>query len=291
MGRSTQAASPSTCPLTDSQLDHCDLMERILCTCFIFSSASVTFLMYIRVCAVYNMNKLVVLFFGITWLIAIASVATPFGALEGTHIGPTKYCTTVIKHDYIFAISVTNFANDTLILLAIVFKLGMEDIRRSSTSQISIAWKPTGNLLAFTRVFLQDSQIYYSWVEPYTPLMFLSDWSISIAVVLNFAGLITFFAASNPPQSSFRFIMIYPNIVIVNIMACRVFRNVKLGRHSQVLIMPTQINIGNLMQHDDGLGTGEENSYHMMTQWTCPCQRRFLSGRNCRGFLYRTGEG
>ena len=221
-------------------------MERMLNTCFIFSYAPTALLMYIRVCAVYNMNRLVILFFGFTWLSVIAGVATPFGALEGTHIRPTKYCTTVVKHDYIFAMSVANFINDTLILLAIISKLGMEDIRRSSISQISIAWKPTGNLLSFTRVFLQDSQIYYSWVEPYIPLIFLSDWSISIAVVLNFATLITFFAANNPPQSPFRFIMIYPNIVIVNIMACRVFRNVKLGRHSQVLIIPSQINTGNL---------------------------------------------
>ena len=134
----------------------------ILCTCFVFSSASVAFLMYIRVCAVYKMNRLVVLFFGFTWLTVIAGIATPFGASERTYIGPTKYCTTVIKHNYIFAMSVANFINDTLILLAIISKLGMEDIRRSSISQISIAWKPTGNLLSFTRVFLQDSQIYYS---------------------------------------------------------------------------------------------------------------------------------
>ena len=91
--------------------------------------------------------------------------------------------------------------------------------------------------------------------------MFLSEWSISIAVGLNFATLITFFAANNPPQSPFRFMMIYPNIVIVNIMACRVFRNVKFGRHSQVLVMPTQVNTGNLTENDFKPDSGEENSY------------------------------
>ena len=162
MHRLTQAARPSTCPLTDSQIGHCKLMEKMLNTCFAFSNASTPLLMYFRVCAVYNMNKFIVLFFGFTWLGVVASSAAPFGALEGTYIGPTKYCTAVVKHDYIFVTSVASFTNDILILLAIISKLGMGDIRRSPTSQISITWKPTGHLRAFTRVFLQDSQIYYS---------------------------------------------------------------------------------------------------------------------------------
>jgi len=97
-----------------------------------------------------------------------------------------------------------------------------------------------------------------------TLLIFLADWShISIAVVLNLATLITFFAADNPPQSPFRIVMVYPDTVVLNIMACRVFRNLKLGRHSQVLIMSTSINTGNLTQLDYIAGTSGENSYHM----------------------------
>ena len=93
--------------------------------------------------------------------------------------------------------------------------------------------------------------------------MFPSHWTyhISIAVIFNFATLITFFAAHIPPRSPFRFIMIYPDTVVMNIMACRVFRNVKFGRHSQVLIMPTPINTGNATQHDYIPGKGGENLY------------------------------
>ena len=102
--------------------------------------------------------------------------------------------------------------------------------------------------------------------------MFPSHWSyhISIAVAFNFATLITFFAAHIPPRSPFRFIMIYPDLVVMNIMACRVFRNVKFGRHSQVLIMPTPINTGNPTQHDHIPGKGGENSYHMDDTVTIP---------------------
>jgi len=136
-------------------------MEMILCTCFLFSRASIALLMYIRVCAVYNMNRIVVLFFGFTWLFVVAGAATPFGSLKGIYIG-SKSCTTLTKHEYFIAISACGFINDTLIFLAIMYKLGMADIRRSPTSQISTSWKPTGHLQSFTRVFLQDSQIYYS---------------------------------------------------------------------------------------------------------------------------------
>ena len=117
--------------------------------------------MYIRVCVVYNMNRIVVLFFGFTWLCAVAGAATPFGSLEGIYIGG-KSCTTLIKHEYLIAAPTCGFINDTLIFLAIMYKLGTADIRRRPISQISTVWKPTGHLQSFTRVFLQDSQIYYS---------------------------------------------------------------------------------------------------------------------------------
>jgi hypothetical protein len=108
------------------------------------------------------MNRFIVLFFGFTWLCVIAGAATTFGGMVPAYIGHTKYCTCMIKHRFVIATSVTDFINDTLILLAIMYKLGMAGIRRSPASQLSSAWKPTGHLQSFTRTFLQDSQIYYT---------------------------------------------------------------------------------------------------------------------------------
>jgi len=139
-------------------------MEAIACTCFVFSRASAALLMYIRVCAVYNMDRIVVLFFGFTWLGVIAGATIPFITLEALSIGPTKYCINTVKHNYVFlfAMTVTSFINDTLVVLAIMYKLGMTDIRRTQTSEIYRAWKLAGHLQKFTRAFIQDSQIYYS---------------------------------------------------------------------------------------------------------------------------------
>ena len=107
------------------------------------------------------MNRSVVLFFGFTWIGIIADAATPFGAMEGIYNEHTKNYSCMIKHCYVIATSVTDFINDILILLAIMYKLGMANIRRSPTSPIG-TWKPTGHSQRFTKVFLQDGQIYYT---------------------------------------------------------------------------------------------------------------------------------
>ena len=109
------------------------------------------------------MKKFVVLFFGVTWLFVIAGAATPFGAIKDVYYNEhTKYCTYKTKHPYVIATIIADFINDTLILLAIMYKLSMADIRRSPTSLISTAWKPMDHFQSFTKVFLQDSQIYYA---------------------------------------------------------------------------------------------------------------------------------
>lgn len=86
----------------------------------------------------------------------------------------------------------------------------------------------------------------------------MSDWShISITLIFNFATIIALFAA--PPASPFRFMIMFPDMVVVNIMACRAFRNVQFGRHSQVLF-PSQ---RNLAQPDYNPGMDGGDSHHM----------------------------
>ena len=102
------------------------------------------------------------LFFGFTWLSVVAGAATPFGAMEAVYIKHTKYCLCMIKNLYAVATSVADVVNDTLILFAIMYKLGMAGIRRSPASQLSDAWIPMDHLQSFTKAFLQDSQIYYA---------------------------------------------------------------------------------------------------------------------------------
>jgi len=54
-----------------------------------------------------------------------------------------------------------------------------------------------------------------------------------IVVVMNFTTMTTSLVVRNPADSPLRVILIFPNIVVVNNIDCRVFRNVQFDRHSQ----------------------------------------------------------
>ena len=154
--------TPCYMTFPDYQIDHCKILVMMVTASFVLSRMSTAFLMYIRMCAVYNMNKIVVLFFGFTWLSVTGGAATTLFGIKSAYIEHTKYCTCMIKHHFVIATSVIDLINDTLILLAIMYKLGMTGARRSPASQLSSAWKPTGHLRSFLSAFLQDSQIYYT---------------------------------------------------------------------------------------------------------------------------------
>ncbi|PPQ67728.1 hypothetical protein CVT25_009334 [Psilocybe cyanescens] len=189
------------------QIGNCRQLFNFLSACFVISHATTAFLLYFRVCAVYSMNRSAVAFFGICWIGVIIGSATIFWAFEGVHVGPTQFCTAMLKHEYIIATSGADLINDTLVFGAIVYKLGVSNLRRGRTAP----WQ------AFTISFLQDSQMYYL-----------------ISVITNFITIVIFFAVKTPSDSLFRIMMIIPDTTILNIMACRVYRNVKFGRHTQV---------------------------------------------------------
>ena len=99
-------------------------------------------------------------------------------------------------------------------------------------------------------------------LSPIRSSCFCLTWSrISITVVFSFATIITFFAVRTP-HAPFRFTMIHPTAAIVNIMACRVFRNIKLSKFSQDIALPAHIDGGNVTHQDSKPIINGENSYH-----------------------------
>jgi len=209
----------------NSQIIHCRAMEIIMCGAFVVAHSATSFLFYIRVCAVYGMKRSVVAFFGLTWLIVVAGAAATFTAQEGVHIGPTLYCTSRLRNKFIIATSATDLFNDSLIFVAILYRLSVANMSGEENGTKRKIWDPMRRLTAlqgFTKGFLQDSQIYYL-----------------IAVIMNFTTVVTFFAVNHPPDSPFRVVFIFPNTVVVNIMASRVFRNVQFGRHTKTMFMST----------------------------------------------------
>jgi len=208
----------------NTPLNNCGVIEWVVCGFFVVAHSATSFLFYIRVCAVYGMQRSIVLFFGFTWLIVVAGAAATFVSQEGVYIGPTQICTSRLRNQFIVATSVTDLFNDSLVFLAILYRLSVTNLPSDEPSQKFSVWDPVRRLTAlqgFTKGFWQDSQIYYF-----------------IAVIMNLATMITFFTLHRPADSPFRVVLITPSATVMNIMACRVFRNVQFGRHSQQLFTP-----------------------------------------------------
>ncbi|KAF8154582.1 hypothetical protein B0H34DRAFT_529566 [Crassisporium funariophilum] len=187
---------------------------------FIIAMSSTTLLFYLRVCAVYNQNIYVRLFFGTTWLGCLGGAATGVTGVVGIPLSRSPdstrtLCIDQIRHLYIMSSTVILMVNDTLAFAAITYKLGLSNYRDQDMSKKTLLRLFFGESLpAFSKALLQDSQVYF--------LMALSATA---------TFLITFFTIdASSPTSPFRLIFLVPTLVLVNIMACRIFRNTKLGR-------------------------------------------------------------
>lgn len=167
------------------------------------------------------------------------SIAIPWG-IDGANIGPTQYCVASGVKNFVSAPTVMAFASDTLILFAISWKL----MTTSSVSHRGIRGVKgmiLGHYLpSFSRALLQSGQRYYTWVFfMELALRHLSQRTIwiSVTVSLNLLAVAMLFAPAIPPI--YHVVFVGPNVALMNIMACRVFRDTKFG-----LIQDTSMSSG-----------------------------------------------
>jgi len=180
--------------------------------------------------------------FSMTWAVAVGCAFTIFWGLEGIHIGPTKFCTSIITHQFIQVTLWAEFFNDTLVFVVLMWKLGSSQQGGGTTRgdwKSRFSFRRPG-MKRLTDAFLRDTQLYYL-----------------IVIVLNVSTVITFFVLDDPPTSSFRVFMVVPSTVIVNIMACRVFRNLKLGYSG--FLSPNRVG----GYSENGSRSGADNGYYV----------------------------
>ncbi|KAF9047785.1 hypothetical protein BJ165DRAFT_1527046 [Panaeolus papilionaceus] len=181
---------------------------------------STTLLLFFQVRAIYIRNRLLILFFGLTWLAVVAACAVQImAATTGTSIGPTKYCIQYSQaKPYSAAPAIVVLVNDTLMFLAVVYKVLQCSMDSSSNIKTGFKTFVFGTSLpTLSKALLQNGQAY-----------FLSTVGISLITV------ITFYISSIPPI--YRVVMGFPDIALMNIMASRIYRNTKLG----IFNLPTQ---------------------------------------------------
>ncbi|KAJ3509562.1 hypothetical protein NLJ89_g5156 [Agrocybe chaxingu] len=201
------------CIQLTAELPNCHIVETIMCAFYTLTHATTGLLLYLRVCAVYGNHPIIRIFFGLTWLGVTGTAALTFASFVGVHVGSTQFCSSRVTQKFVVTPWWMDLVNDTLVFLAIMWKLssGAGDRVEESTGHRKDSGGSKDRYSGGAA--WSDSQIFYL-----------------IAVAMNFATIITYFAANNPPDSPFRIMLVFPNTTIVNIMACRVYRNLKVGR-------------------------------------------------------------
>ncbi|PPQ70819.1 hypothetical protein CVT24_001036 [Panaeolus cyanescens] len=188
----------------------CARFEKIICAMYPIAIPATSLLFFFRVKAVFDRNQLVVAFFGFMWLAVLAGCLTVTQGVTGVNIGPTKYCLNFDLKDYVSAAAIIPLVNDTLVFLAISWRLMTNthvdyDIRSGVKTLMFGEYLP-----AFSKTLFQDGQAYYL-----------------TTVTTNLMTVIMLYIYTVP--ITYRTMFTVPNIALMNIMACRVFRNTKFG--------------------------------------------------------------
>ena len=125
--------------------------------------------------------------------------------------------------------SISSFINDTLVFLAISYRLASDAATQKTwRSWVQSVVKGKG-LYSISRSLLQGGQMYYLCASP-TPSCFDPSNLISICsatILFFFLNLATM--ESSPVGPVMRYSLVNAYIVFTNIMACRVFRGIALG--------------------------------------------------------------
>ncbi|KAF9044941.1 hypothetical protein BJ165DRAFT_1527886 [Panaeolus papilionaceus] len=200
----------------------CRRFLRIVGAFYPITTPATSFLFFLRLRAVFDRDRVIVAVFAFIWIALFGSTFTVPIGLIGGNIGPTKYCMTVEIRKYIIAPTIISFIHDTLVLLAISWRLMTSthtdpDIRKGVKTMVFGDYLPS-----FSRALLHDGQRFYT-----------------ATVSLNLLTVIMFFIDSVPPI--YRLMFSIPNVALMNIMACRVFRNTKFGLSQDTLISTSVI--------------------------------------------------
>lgn len=131
--------------------------------------ASNTLLFFFRVRAIYDRNLYVTLFFGFLWLSVIAGALTTTQGIKVVELPPTTYCIGAGLQPYVGAAIIIPLVNDTLVFLAISWRLMRNSHIEDSFKNGFRAFAFGKFMPAFSRGLLQDGQAYYLYDHAFPP--------------------------------------------------------------------------------------------------------------------------
>ncbi|KAF9044975.1 hypothetical protein BJ165DRAFT_1527917 [Panaeolus papilionaceus] len=200
---------------TASITSNCAHFLKFTAPFFPIAISATSFLFFLRLKAIFHNNLIVVVIFGIMWTtVFITTFAFPTG-MGGVliQLSPiVQYCTVSETHRFVIAPNIMLLVYDTLVFFAISWRLvSVMHVDKDSPKGWSVGRMVFGGYLpSFSRALLHDNQRFYA-----------------ATVLLNLFNILAFFLEAIPPTCRAMFAI--PNIILMNIMACRVYRNTKFG--------------------------------------------------------------
>ncbi|THU77603.1 hypothetical protein K435DRAFT_701988 [Dendrothele bispora CBS 962.96] len=202
-------------------ISNCKHMEFILPLTVAVSTNSISLLFLLRVRAVFHERRKAQIFFITFWLISAATSALFFkiGDIGQSIINPQK-CAYRNLHPTFSLVAIGFFlVFDTIVYLAISFHLfrnfqferNMENILGAGSHRQTSSFFTGKCLPAFSRSFLRDGQLYYT-------ISFLL--SVPVIIIYLLPSIATQYKVITNPLYT----------ALLSILACYVFRNVKLGK-------------------------------------------------------------
>ncbi|KAJ7595239.1 hypothetical protein C8J56DRAFT_774719 [Mycena floridula] len=175
------------------------------------SESTTSFLFFLRVTAVWLPHKFVYGLFLVLWLCVFGtSIAFPIG-IRGAHLGTTQQCIeTAVRSAYLEASPIMIFINDTMIFLAITYRIISYLMSEETMTARINAFFRGKHISRLGRLLLQGGQHYY---------LISTCGSIVTAVMLVAPGL----------TAPYRGMLALPFASLKNAMGCIVFRHIKFG--------------------------------------------------------------
>ncbi|KZP25789.1 hypothetical protein FIBSPDRAFT_949901 [Athelia psychrophila] len=190
-------------------ISDCQALVEALGTCSTVVMLSTSFLFLQRVRAVYLQSTAITVIFGALWLVTAGLAILQASCLRAVHILNTQHCIATSR-EYLALPSIVTCINDTLVFLAISFRLTADAAtERTWRARAQSIFQGKG-LYSLSRSLMKSGQTYYL-----------------ASIIFFIISLVVMFSPTVPAASHYLLTPGY--LAFTNIMACHIFRGVALG--------------------------------------------------------------
>ncbi|KAH9477716.1 hypothetical protein JR316_0009942 [Psilocybe cubensis] len=144
-----------------AQISTCMRFEGWMAGIYTIAISFTSLLFTLRVRAIFKGDKCVTTFFGFLWLVVVGTAAMTTQSVTVVRIGSTGYCISEHVAGYVTSAAVAPLVNDTLVFLAISWRL-MQNSVVGEKHRFRLRAMILGQRMpSLSHALLKDGQIYY----------------------------------------------------------------------------------------------------------------------------------